>query len=61
MVTRDDLLDRVWGYEVLPPSRAVDELVARLRSRFEPDPEAPRYLLAVNGVGYRFDPDGARS
>jgi len=44
VVTREDLVDGVWGHEVLPPTRVVDELVGRLRARFETDPETPRHL-----------------
>ncbi len=60
VVTREDILDGAWGYEVLPSTRVVDELIGRLRSRFEPDPQEPRHFHTVSGVGYRFDPEGAR-
>jgi DNA-binding response OmpR family regulator len=51
---RDDILEKVWGDEVLPSSRAVDTYVIRLRHRFEADPEAPRFIHTIRGVGYRF-------
>ncbi|MEA3245125.1 MAG: glutamate-1-semialdehyde 2,1-aminomutase [Gemmatimonadota bacterium] len=54
VVWRDDLLEAVWGEEVLPSSRAVDALVVQLRRRFEPNPDAPRFIHGVRGVGYRF-------
>ncbi len=60
VVSRDDILDRVWGYEQFPSSRTIDNFILRLRRRFERDPEAPRHFHTVRGVGYRFtrDPEG---
>ena len=60
VVTREDILDGAWGYEVLPSTRVVDELIGRLRSRFEPDPQTPQHFHTVSGVGYRFEPEGDR-
>jgi hypothetical protein len=54
VIRRDDILETVWGDEVLPSSRTVDGLVARLRKRFEPDPDRPQFIHTVRGVGYRF-------
>ena len=54
VVSREDILDRVWGYEAFPSSRTIDNFVLRLRRRFEPDPERPRHFHTVRGVGYRF-------
>lgn len=51
---RDDILDKVWGDEVLPSSRTIDNFIVRLRKRFELDPEVPQFLHTVRGVGYRF-------
>jgi len=51
---RSDVLDQVWGVDAMPTERTVDNLVLRLRKLFEPDPDAPRHLLTVRGVGYRF-------
>jgi two-component system, OmpR family, alkaline phosphatase synthesis response regulator PhoP len=51
---RDDILEKVWGDEVLPSSRTVDGLVVRLRKCFEPDPDHPQFIHTVRGVGYRF-------
>jgi DNA-binding response OmpR family regulator len=53
-LTRDRLLEDVWGYEHYPTTRTVDTHLVRLRQKFEPDPEQPRYFLTVHGVGYRF-------
>jgi two-component system alkaline phosphatase synthesis response regulator PhoP len=55
VVTRDRLLDEVWGYEQFPTTRTVDTHVLRLRQKFEPDPERPRHILTVHGQGYRFE------
>lgn len=53
-VSRDDLLREVWGYRAGVVSRAVDNTVARLRAKIECDPAAPRHVLTVHGIGYRF-------
>ncbi len=58
VVSRDDILDAVWGGDAFPSSRTVDNFVLRLRKLFEPDPSAPRYIHTVWGVGYRFTPQG---
>jgi two-component system alkaline phosphatase synthesis response regulator PhoP len=54
VITRDRLLDEVWGYERFPTTRTVDAHVLRLRQKFEPDPEHPVYILTVHGQGYKF-------
>ncbi len=51
---RETLLQKVWGYDYLGDSRTVDVHVQRLRSKLEPDPHHPRYLLTVHGIGYKF-------
>jgi two-component system alkaline phosphatase synthesis response regulator PhoP len=56
VLTRDRLLEEVWGYERFPTTRTVDAHVLRLRQKFEPDPEHPVYILTVHGQGYRFAP-----
>jgi two-component system, OmpR family, alkaline phosphatase synthesis response regulator PhoP len=58
IVSREDLLERVWGYDVFPSTRTVDNFILRLRKRFEKDPANPRHFLTVWGVGYRFLPGG---
>src|SRR4051812_15449632 len=55
-LTRDVLLNSVWGYESFPNTRTVDAHVVRLRQKLEPDPETPRHFLTMHGVGYRFLP-----
>ncbi|GAB4250194.1 MAG: hypothetical protein Kow00122_07700 [Thermoleophilia bacterium] len=53
VLTRDQLLDRVWGYTYLGDSRLVDVHVQRLRAKIEPDPAHPSLILTVRGVGYK--------
>lgn len=53
-VSRDELLDEVWGYTSYPTTRTVDNFVARIRQKVEDSPQNPRYLLTVHGVGYKF-------
>jgi DNA-binding response OmpR family regulator len=55
-LTRDMILNSVWGYESYPNTRTVDTHVVRLRQKLEPDPNVPRHFLTVHGVGYRFLP-----
>jgi two-component system alkaline phosphatase synthesis response regulator PhoP len=54
IVSREDLLERVWGYDVFPSTRTVDNFILKLRKRFERDPANPVHFLTVWGVGYRF-------
>jgi len=56
-VTRERFLDLVWGYGAFPTTRTVDNHVASLRSKLEPDPTQPRWIKTVHGVGYRLDLD----
>jgi len=53
VVTRDELLDEVWGYDQYPTTRTVDNHIALLRTKLEEDPSKPRHLLTVHGVGYK--------
>jgi DNA-binding response OmpR family regulator len=54
VLTREMILESVWGFESAPTARTVDSHVVKLRQKLEPDPSAPRYFLTVHGVGYRF-------
>jgi DNA-binding response OmpR family regulator len=54
ILTRERLLDEVWGYERFPTTRTVDTHVLRLRQKFERDPERPEHIVTVHGQGYRF-------
>jgi DNA-binding response OmpR family regulator len=56
VVSREDLLSQVWGLEVFPTTRTVDNHIAGLRAKLERDPAEPRHLLTVRGVGYKWVP-----
>jgi DNA-binding response OmpR family regulator len=53
VVTRDELLNEVWGYDQYPTTRTVDNHIASLRSKLEDDPADPRHLLTMHGIGYK--------
>ncbi|MGB0125865.1 MAG: response regulator transcription factor [Silvibacterium sp.] len=53
-LSRDRLLEDVWGYDNYPSTRTVDTHLVRLRQKLEPDPEQPQYFLTVHGTGYQF-------
>jgi len=53
VVTRNEMLDEVWGHESYPTTRTVDNHIASLRSKLEDDPSGPRHLITVHGVGYK--------
>ena len=55
-LSRDMILNSVWGYESFPNTRTVDAHVVRLRQKLEQNPEIPRHFLTMHGVGYRFLP-----
>jgi DNA-binding response OmpR family regulator len=55
-LSRSDILEEVWGMDVSPTGRTVDNFILRLRRLFEPEPEQPRHIITVRGVGYRFVP-----
>ena len=54
IISRDELLDEVWGYNATPTTRTVDVHVACLRQKLEPNPHHPQYLLTVHRFGYKF-------
>lgn len=54
VVTRDELLDEVWGYNSYPSTRTVDNHIARLRQKVERNVEDPQHIVTVHGVGYKF-------
>ena len=56
VLTRGQLIDRVWGSDYVGDTKTLDVHVKRLRSKIEPDPAAPRHLVTVRGLGYKFDP-----
>ena len=53
-LTRDELLNEVWGYNAMPSTRTVDVHVAWLRQKIEPNPRHPQFVLTVHGLGYKF-------
>ncbi len=54
LLTRDELLDKVWGYDAMPTTRTVDVHVASLRQKLELNPSRPELILTIHGRGYRF-------
>jgi two-component system alkaline phosphatase synthesis response regulator PhoP len=56
VVSRAEILERVWGYDAFPTERTIDNFIVRLRRLLEPDPQAPRYIHTVRGTGYRLTP-----
>ena len=58
VLSRETLIENVWGYDYLGGSRLVDMAVKRLRAKIEDDPSSPVYVQTVRGIGYRFDPAG---
>jgi DNA-binding response OmpR family regulator len=55
-LTRDAILDAVWGYSYGSHTRTVDTHILKLRQKLEPDPDVPRHFTTVHGIGYRFLP-----
>ena len=53
-LTRDELLNEVWGYNAMPSTRTVDVHVAWLRQKLEENPRHPQFILTVHGLGYKF-------
>lgn len=54
VVSRDQLLDAVWGYHSYPTNRTIDNFILKLRKIFEENPREPQYIETIRGVGYRF-------
>ncbi len=54
LLTRNELLDGVWGYDAMPLTRTVDVHVAWLRKKLEPEPRQPRFILTIYKLGYKF-------
>jgi len=54
VVTRDTLLNQVWGYETFPTTRTVDNYILSLRKKLEDDPAAPKHILTIHTAGYKF-------
>ena len=56
VLTRGQLIDRVWGSDYVGDTKTLDVHVKRLRSKVEPDPATPRHIVTVRGLGYKFEP-----
>lgn len=56
VMTRGQLIDRVWGSDYVGDTKTLDVHIKRLRSKIEPDPAAPKHLVTVRGLGYKFEP-----
>ena len=54
VVTREQILNEVWGYEEFPTTRTIDNFVAKLRQKIERSPHAPEHILTIHGSGYKF-------
>lgn len=54
VISREELLDKVWGYDHPPDTRTVDNFIVRLRKKIEINPKEPHHFLTVHGMGYRF-------
>ncbi len=54
VVTREQILNEVWGYEEFPTTRTIDNFVAKLRQKIEKAPHAPEHILTIHGSGYKF-------
>jgi DNA-binding response OmpR family regulator len=58
VLARDQILNRVWGYDYYGTARTIDNFIQKLRRKVEQDPENPRHIVTVRGVGYKFVPEG---
>ena len=56
VIHRHDLLERVWGFEVTPTTRTVDNYILELRKKMEEDPSNPKHIITIRGAGYKFMP-----
>jgi two-component system, OmpR family, alkaline phosphatase synthesis response regulator PhoP len=59
VVSRQQILQSVWGYDVYPSTRTIDNFILSFRKYFEEDPKKPQYFLSVRGVGYKFVDNGS--
>ena len=55
VVSREKILQAVWGYQVFPTTRTIDNFILSFRKYFEPDPREPKHFYSVRGVGYKFN------
>ena len=54
VVSREEILEKVWGYDIFPSTRTIDNFILTFRKLFEPDSKQPKHFHSVRGVGYRF-------
>lgn len=54
VISRNEILNKVWGYEVFPTTRTVDNYIVKLRKAIEKDPSNPKWIVSVRSVGYKF-------
>jgi len=54
IISRDDLLNQIWGYDSFPNTRTVDAHIAKLRGKIEDEPDKPKLIITVHGLGYKF-------
>jgi DNA-binding response OmpR family regulator len=59
VISREELLNEVWGYQNYPSTRTVDNHILRLRQKLEPDPARPHFFVTVHSAGYKFVPGSA--
>jgi two-component system alkaline phosphatase synthesis response regulator PhoP len=58
-LTRDEILNKVWGYDCIVTPRSIDRFVTTLRNKIEPKPHKPIFIHTIREIGYRFDPPEA--
>jgi two-component system, OmpR family, alkaline phosphatase synthesis response regulator PhoP len=56
VVSRKQILEKVWGYDIFPSTRTIDNFILSFRKYFEPNPREPKYFLSIRSVGYQFEP-----
>jgi two-component system alkaline phosphatase synthesis response regulator PhoP len=56
VVSREEILEKVWGYDVFPTTRTIDNFIVSFRKYFEVEPRDPQHFMSIRGVGYKFVP-----
>jgi len=54
VVSREQILESVWGYDVYPSTRTIDNYILAFRKYFEENPKSPKYFISIRGIGYKF-------
>lgn len=60
-LTREEILKKVWGYDILVTNRSIDRCITTLRTKIETDPSSPKHIITIRDIGYRFEPAPAGS